>query len=88
MLRDRVLEPFGIVIEFDGRLGHSDPTGRLRDNRRDNFVALTGRVPLRYGWQDVHERACECADEIATVLALRGWRGTPEVCGAGCRLGP
>jgi hypothetical protein len=59
VLRDRVLEPFGIVIEFDGRLGHSDPTGRLRDNRRDNFVALTGRVPLRYGWQDVHERACE-----------------------------
>lgn len=88
MLRDRVLEPFGIVIEFDGRLGHSDPTGRLRDNRRDNFVALTGRVPLRYGWQDVHERACECAAEISTILALRGWRGTPAVCGAGCRLSP
>ncbi len=88
VLRDRVLEPFGIVIEFDGRLGHSDPTGRLRDNRRDNFVALTGRVPLRYGWQDVHERACECAAEIAAVLVARGWHGTPEACGAGCRLGP
>jgi hypothetical protein len=85
VLRDRVLEPFGIVVEFDGRRGHADPSGKLRDHRRDNFVAVGGRVPLRFGWDDVHEESCECAAQIASVLAARGWRDSPQACGELCR---
>ena len=49
LYRDRVIEEFGLVLEFDGRLGHADPTGRLRDFRRDNAVAASDDVALRFG---------------------------------------
>lgn len=39
VVRDSVLDPYGVVIEFDGRPGHADPMGRFRDLQRDNAVA-------------------------------------------------
>ncbi len=86
VVRDRVLEPWGIVIEFDGRLGHADPRGRFRDFRRDNAVALSGRLNLRFGWVDVEVEACEAAMQVAAGLRIRGWPGTPTRCGPTCRL--
>lgn len=86
VVRDRVIEEYGLVIEFDGRLGHDDPRGRLRDHRRDNAVALSGRTTLRFGWVDVHNEACESAAQIAVVLASRGWAGTVQSCGPGCQI--
>lgn len=82
--RDRVIEEFGLVLEFDGRLGHADPTGRLRDFRRDNAVAASGRIGLRFGWTDVHEDACAAALQIALVLNGRGWTGQINPCGPYC----
>lgn len=84
-LRDRVIRPYGLVIEFDGRVGHADPEGRLRDHRRDNAVVLSGRPVLRFGWVDVHEEACEAARQVATVLARLGWDGHLTPCGPACR---
>lgn len=86
VVRDRVIEEYGLVIEFDGRLGHDDPRGRLRDHRRDNAVALSGRTTLRFGWVDVHNEACESAAQIAAVLRSRGWAGTVQSCGRGCLI--
>lgn len=84
-IRDRVIARYGVVIEFDGRLGHADPLSRLRDHARDNEVIASGRVVLRFGWVDVHEEACESAAQVAGVLKARGWRGQLEPCGPRCR---
>ena len=85
VFRDRVIDGFGVVLEFDGRRGHSDPTSRLRDFRRDNEVAASGRTTLRFGWADVHEDPCEVALQIAQVLRSRGWGGLFTPCGPACR---
>lgn len=84
VFRDRVIDPYGVVIEFDGRLGHADPMGRFRDLRRDNAVAVSGRVSLRFGWTDVHREPCAAARQVAFVLAARGWTGVPKACGPDC----
>lgn len=85
VVRDRVIEAYGVVLEFDGRLGHADPIGRFRDLQRDNAVTASGRVSLRFGWTDVHHESCEAAQQVARVLAARGWTGIPRACGPGCR---
>ena len=40
--RDRVYEPFGVVIELDGRLAHQ-PEDQWRDKTRDNAAAAGGK---------------------------------------------
>jgi len=55
---DNDYEPFGLVVELDGRLGH-EGEGVFRDRRRDNVTTISGRVSLRFGWADV---------EVATPL--------------------
>lgn len=84
VFRDRLLEPWGVVLEFDGRLGHADATGRFRDMARDNAAAVRGLVTLRFGWSDVNERPCEAALQVATVLACAGWPGVITPCGPQC----
>jgi len=82
---DNDYEPFGVVVELDGRLGH-EGEGALRDRTRDNDSAISGRVTLRFGWADVDAQACEVAEDVAVVLWARGWRGKLKRCGVGCRL--
>jgi hypothetical protein len=83
---DRVLDGYGIVLEFDGRLGHDGYSNRIRDHQRDNTVAAAGGQTLRFGWEAVHERSCESAAQIATVLRHRGWTGSATECGPQCRV--
>src|SRR5437879_1806208 len=75
--RDRVYEPFGLVIELDGRLAHQ-PEERWRDKTRDNAAAADGKQTLRYGWSQVKWAPCETAAEVARVLRRRGWGGQPR----------
>jgi very-short-patch-repair endonuclease len=82
---DNDYEPFGVVVELDGRLGH-EGEGAFRDRTRDNDTAISGRVTLRFGWADVDAQACEVAEDVAVVLWARGWRGKLKRCGVGCRL--
>lgn len=84
--RDRVIEEFGLVLEFDGLLGHFGYGDRLRDHRRDNAVTASGRHHLRFGWEDIHESPCQSAAQIAAVLIHRGWTGCPNTCGSNCNL--
>ena len=77
--RDVTYEGFALVVELDGRVGH-EGLGRFRDMRRDNAALLTGLATLRYGWCDVIDRPCRVADEVATILASRGWTGSPSLC--------
>jgi hypothetical protein len=82
IIRDRVVG--GVIIEFDGRLGHSDPGGRFRDLDRDNAAVLTGRPTLRFGWTDVYDHPCRAADQIAEALTRLGTNPNMEPCSAGC----
>ena len=83
---DNLLETYHVCIELDGQAAHP-VAERWRDIQRDNASAADGILTLRYGWADVTRWPCRTADQIATVLHLRGWTGTPTPCGPGCPLG-
>jgi hypothetical protein len=85
--RDRVYEPFGVVIELDGRLAHQ-PEDRWRDKARDNAAAVDGKQSLRYGWPQVKWQPCQTAAEVASVLRRHGWGGRPRPCSPGCPVQP
>nr|NLD41022.1 hypothetical protein [Actinomycetales bacterium] len=68
--RHRIDVSYGsLIVELDGLLGH-DGEGRFRDMERDNYQLLRGKVTLRFGWHDVTQRACEVAQQVASVLAF------------------
>ena len=81
--RDRVYPEYGVVVELDGRLGHG-PEDKWRDKARDNAAAADGMQSLRYGWMHVTRDACGTAAEVAKVLRVRGWGGSPRPCSLGC----
>jgi hypothetical protein len=72
-------DDYALLVELDGRLGHTD-AGRFWDFRRDNDFAVRSLATLRYGWHDVVERPCEVAWQVARVLADHGWTGVPSRC--------
>lgn len=84
---DNEYEPFGVVVELDGCVGH-EGEGVFRDRTRDNDTAICGKVTLRFGWADVDAQACEVARDVAGLLWSRGWRGKLKRCSAGCTLRP
>ena len=77
--RDVEYEDYGLVVELDGRLGHSG-MGRFRDMWRDNAAIIENRVTLRYGSVDLYRRPCEVALQVASVLLRCGWTGSPLRC--------
>jgi hypothetical protein len=79
VFRDVYYDEYALVVELDGRLGHSDD-GRLRDLRRDNATTIRGERTLRYGWVDVTEEPCLVALQVAAALAISGWDGTLTRC--------
>jgi hypothetical protein len=76
-------DPYGLVVELDGRAAHEDPG---RDRRRDHAGAVRGRMTLRFGWADVHRRPCESAAAVAVLLRRAGWPSRPTRCGPHCPL--
>jgi len=84
---DNEYEPFGLVVEVDGRIGHEQWRDRVKDGRRDRQLLTTSRVTTRVFWADVAVTPCDCAAEIAAVLRVRGWKGRPRRCRrAGCSV--
>jgi hypothetical protein len=77
---DGVYEPYGVLIELDGRAGHATAGAAFRDLRRDNAHAELNLITLRYGSADVRGRPCEVAAQVATVLGSRGWAGSVSGC--------
>ncbi len=69
-----------LVLEIDGRLGHEGWAGRVRDGRRDRASALEGRLTVRGYWTEVAATPCAFADEVGSLLQVRGWRGSPRPC--------
>ncbi len=85
--RDRIYQPYGVVVELDGRLAHPVEQ-QWRDKTRDNAAAVDGQQTLRYGWPQVKWEACATAAEVAGVLRRRGWEGLPRACSPGCPVQP
>ncbi len=81
--RDVLYEDFGLVVELDGRVAHPDDR-RWLDISRDNAAAATGLITLRYGYIDLTRRPCLVAAQVADVMTLRGWAGSPRRCSPGC----
>lgn len=77
--RDILYNPYRLVVELDGRLGH-EGEGRFRDMRRDNVATLAGEATLRYGYYDVTSSPCVVAFQVAAALTLRGWSGILRRC--------
>lgn len=81
--RDVDYEKWGVVIELDGRAGHSGAAARDRDMERDlDAAAELDRVTLRIGYGQVIGRACTTARKIGAILNRRGWPGTVTTCAA------
>ena len=76
---DVLYEDYGVIVELDGRLGHTG-MGRFRDMRRDNASTTDGLATLRYGKADVFGMPCDVAEEVGTNLLLRGWAGPRTRC--------
>jgi very-short-patch-repair endonuclease len=76
---DVLYDEFGLIVELDGRIGHSG-MGRFRDMRRDNVSTTDGLATLRYGKADVFGIPCEVADQVGTNLVVRGWSGPKTRC--------
>ncbi len=70
---------FGLVVELDGRIGHTG-MGRFRDMRRDNASTSDGLATLRYGKADVFGSPCEVAEQVGLNLVRRGWSGPRTRC--------
>jgi very-short-patch-repair endonuclease len=80
---DNSYPDYGVVVELDG-LAYHLIEDRWRDIRRDNYLARSDIIVLRYSWADITTRSCEVAMEIAMVLRSRGWTGTIGSCGPAC----
>ncbi|MFG1925820.1 hypothetical protein [Cryptosporangium sp. NPDC048952] len=74
------------TIELDGRAVHGPVVAKWRDMVRDNASGCRREITLRYGWQDVRERPCEVAAQVADTLRGGGWDDFPTPCSPGCLL--
>jgi hypothetical protein len=83
--RDRVYEPYGVIVELDGKSVHAE--GKRKDRKRDNAAIADGKHTLRYDYADVRFDTCETAAEVARVLQQYGWTGKPRPCSSACPVG-
>jgi hypothetical protein len=82
--RDRLYRDYGLIVELDGRLGHTG-SAVSKDRARDRAAAVAGQQTIRFGWDEVRFQPCDAATEVGRVLRIRGWRGVPAPCGPLCR---
>jgi hypothetical protein len=87
VIHDNDYEPYGVVIEVDGRLGHEQWSKRVKDGQRDRRAAASeGRWTSRVFWPDLLT-PCATAVDIAGLLRAGGWSGRPRRCRrAGCAV--
>ena len=72
-----------LVVELDGRLGHTRTEDRWADLDRDIANVVAGSANLRLTWGQVLD-PCRVAAAVASLLAAVGWRGRLRSCGPGC----
>jgi hypothetical protein len=76
---------YATVVELDGKAAHPEHM-RRQERKRDNAHAVAGGDTLHYDLADVTESPCAVAAEVAALLRLNGWLGTPKPCGPHCAV--
>ena len=66
--RDVLYDEYSLIVELDGRAAHPGDA-RWNDIRRDNAAAASGRMTLRYGWEDLRLHSCAVADQVYRALS-------------------
>jgi hypothetical protein len=67
-------DPYSLVVEVSGRLGHSSPAERARDAQRRNELQDSGQQVYEYTWEDVTARPGFVARTLTQRLHAVGWR--------------
>lgn len=57
-----------LIIEVDGKLGHDDEVGRLRDYRRDTASGSSGYITIRWNYPQVMFDWASCVAQISEHL--------------------
>ncbi|MDO7867666.1 hypothetical protein [Nocardioides jiangxiensis] len=78
--RDAALPAFRLLIELDGRLGHSTSADRDTDFERDLDAAVGEQTTVRLGWGQAVVRPCVTAIKLARLYRSRGWQGPFRCC--------
>lgn len=86
--RDVEYDPFGLVVELDGRAFHDSPAARERDYGRDLDDHVAAKESVRLTWGQVYRESCSTAGKVARILQRRGWDGQPTPCGPACAMAP
>jgi very-short-patch-repair endonuclease len=71
---DFLFDPYGVVVEVTGRLGHSAPGERARDAQRRNELQDVGRKVYEYTYDDVMRRGRHVEETLVARLHRAGWR--------------
>ncbi|GAB3995108.1 hypothetical protein [Nocardioides marmoraquaticus] len=78
--RDVVYDALGLVVELDGRLGHTRHADQDRDLERDLDAATVLLRTLRLGHGQVVGRPCETAATPGRIMRALGWDGVVRAC--------
>jgi hypothetical protein len=78
--RDAELPDLALIIELDGRIGHSTTAERDADFERDLDAALSDRNTIRLGWGQAYVRPCSTAAKLAALFRRLGWQGQMRSC--------
>jgi hypothetical protein len=73
----------GVVVQLDGRVGHTRSLDKWADLDRDLVGVLAAVLTLRVGWAQVLD-PCRLAGLVGAVLNHRGWSGEVQACGSNC----
>jgi hypothetical protein len=66
--RNVLYDEYSLIVEIDGRAAHPGDA-RWNDIRRDNAAAGSGRMTLRYGWDDLRLHPCDVAEQVYRALS-------------------
>jgi very-short-patch-repair endonuclease len=72
---DFLFEPYDLVVEVSGRLGHASAEERARDAQRRNELQAMGRTVYEYTRAQVDDEVTRIIREVRTHLRARGWPG-------------
>lgn len=78
--RDVTYDDLGLVVELDGRLGHTRHDEQDLDLDRDLDAATLLLRTVRLGWGQVLDRPCQTARRLATLMSALGWDGSVRCC--------
>ena len=72
-----------VLVQLDGRIGHTDSLDKWADLERDLVGAIEAILTLRAGWAQVLD-PCRLAAIVGVILQQRGWTGSLQPCGPNC----